>query len=367
MAKCCSFTASRNWLFKYSFANSGLKSSTKDLGDGTIMHCWIPKTHKEKNPTLLLIHGIGANAMWQWNEFITALSSGFNLYVPDLLFFGESYTSRCERTESFQAQCVMRTMEAYGVKKMIVVGLSYGGFVGYSMAAQYPEAVEKLVLGCSGVCLEEKDMENGMFQVKSVEEAVSILLPQTPEKLRQLLRLSFYKPAKNVPSCFLNDFIDISLTTSCFALIFDYLAVVSVCCYCLFNGCSLGTPSVSSKPRVYWKQPLYLTKVMCTVNHQERKELIEALHNKRKFADLPKITQPTLIIWGEYDQIFPLELGHRLKRHLGENAQLVIIKGAGHAINMEKPKELYKHLKSFLLDSHPHTKENSNGNTDKLD
>lgn len=279
------------------------------------MHCWIPKTHKEKNPTLLLIHGIGANAMWQWNEFITALSSGFNLYVPDLLFFGESYTSRCERTESFQAQCIMRTMEAYGVKKMIVVGLSYGGFVGYSMAAQYPEAVEKLVLGCSGVCLEEKDMENGMFQVKSVEEAVSILLPQTPEKLRQLLRLSFYKPAKNVPSCFLNDFID----------------------------------------------------VMCTVNHQERKELIEALHNNRKFADLPKITQPTLIIWGEYDQIFPLELGHRLKRHLGENAQLVIIKGAGHAINMEKPKELYKHLKSFLLDSHPHTKENSNGNTDKLD
>ncbi|KAM3283113.1 2-hydroxy-6-oxononadienedioate/2-hydroxy-6-oxononatrienedioate hydrolase [Capsicum chacoense] len=315
MAKCCSFTASRNWLFKYSFANSGLKSSTKDLGDGTIMHCWIPKTHKEKNPTLLLIHGIGANAMWQWNEFITALSSRFNLYVPDLLFFGESYTSRCERTESFQAQCVMRIMEAYGVKKMIVVGLSYGGFVGYSMAAQYPEAVEKLVLGCSGVCLEEKDMENGMFQVKSVEEAVSILLPQTPEKLRQLLRLSFYKPAKNVPSCFLNDFID----------------------------------------------------VMCTVNHQERKELIKALHNKRKFADLPKITQPTLIIWGEYDQIFPLELGHRLKRHLGENAQLVIIKGAGHAINMEKPKELYKHLKSFLLDSHPHSKENSNGNTDKLD
>ncbi|KAF3628217.1 Alpha/beta-Hydrolases superfamily protein isoform 3 [Capsicum annuum] len=104
---------------------------------------------------------------------------------------------RCERTESFQAQCVMTTMEAYGVKKMIVVGLSYGGFVGYSMASQYPEAVEKLVLGCSGVCLEEKDMKNGMFQVKSVDEAVSILL----------VKFSFYKPAKHVPSCFLNDFI----------------------------------------------------------------------------------------------------------------------------------------------------------------
>lgn len=253
--------------------------------------------------------------MWQWGEFINPLSSRFNLYVPDLLFFGESYSTRGQRSESFQAECVMRTMEGYGVKKMAVVGLSYGGFVGYSMAVQFPEAVEKLVLGCSGVCFEEKDMENGMFQVKSVDEAVSILLPQSPEKLRQLMRLSFYKPIKNLPSCFLNDFID----------------------------------------------------VMCTVNHQERKELIEALHNNRKLSDLPKITQPTLMIWGEYDQIFPLELAHRLKRHLNENVELVIIKDAGHAINMEKPKELFKHLKSFLLGSRPHTKDDSSGNSHKLD
>jgi len=26
--------------------------------------------------------------------------------------------------------------------------------------------------------------------------------------------------------------------------------------------------------------------------------------------------QPTLIIWGEHDQVFPLELGHRLKRFI---------------------------------------------------
>lgn len=34
-----------------------------------------------------------------------------------------------------------------------------------------------------------------------------------------------------------------------------------------------------------------LWQVMCTVNHQERKELIETLHNTRKLSDLPKITQ----------------------------------------------------------------------------
>ncbi|KAK8717325.1 hypothetical protein V6N13_044597 [Hibiscus sabdariffa] len=315
MAKCFSFTATRDWCFRYSFSNAGLRSSTTDLGDGTVMQVWAPKAHVKSNPTLILIHGIGANAMWQWNDFISPLMSRFNVYVPDLLFFGDSYTARSERSEQFQAQCVMRVMEAHGVTVMSVVGISYGGFVGYSMAAQFKERVEKLVLCCAGVCLEEKDMDEGMFKVKSVDEAVSVLLPQKPEKMRELLKISFYKPAKGVPTCFLNDFIN----------------------------------------------------EMCTEYFQERKELIQALHKDRNLSDLPKITQPTLIIWGEHDQIFPLELSHRLKRHLGDDAELVIIRNAGHAINVEKPKELYKHFKSFLIDSLPPSKSGNNSNGCKTD
>jgi hypothetical protein len=41
--------------------------------------------------------------------------------------------------------------------------------------------IEKLVLCCAGVCLEEIDMKNGLFKVSSLEEASSILLPQTPD------------------------------------------------------------------------------------------------------------------------------------------------------------------------------------------
>ncbi|XVF58998.1 hypothetical protein PTKIN_Ptkin07bG0238600 [Pterospermum kingtungense] len=315
MAKCLSFTATRDWCYRYRFSNAGLRSSTTDLGDGTVMHAWAPKTHIQSKPTLVLVHGIGANAMWQWNDFISPLMSRFNVYVPDLLFFGESYTTRPERSEQFQAQCVMRVMEAHGVSVMSVVGISYGGFVGYSMAAQFKERVEKLVLCCAGVCLEEKDMDEGMFKVRSVDEAVSILLPQTPDKIRELMKTSFYKPTRGIPTCFLNDFIQ----------------------------------------------------VMCTEYREERKELIQALHKDRKLSDLPKITQPTRIIWGEHDLIFPLELGHRLKRHLGDNAELVIIKNAGHAINVEKPKELYKHLKSFLVDPLPPAKQGNYCNGRKTD
>jgi len=104
----------------------------------------------------------------------------------------------------------MRVLEGHGVREMMVVGLSYGGFVGYSMAAMFPEKVEKVVVICAGVCLEDRDMDDGMFQVKSVDEAVDVLLPLTPEMMKELVKLTFFKPAKTLPDWFLNDFIEVS-------------------------------------------------------------------------------------------------------------------------------------------------------------
>lgn len=307
MARCCSFTATRDQCLRFSFSRSGLKSTVTDLGGGTVMHCWVPRRPKPARPDLVLLHGIGANAMWQWNDFVSPLAARFNVYVPDLLFFGDSYTTRPERSEEFQAQCVVALMEAIGVKRMNVVGMSYGGFVAYSVAVQFGERVDKLVLICAGVCLEDKDMEEGMFRVRSVDEAVSVLLPQQPEKVRDLVRISFHRPPKRMPNCFLQDFID----------------------------------------------------VMCTEYLQERIELIVALHKDRKLSNLPKLAKSPLIIWGEHDVVFPLELAERLKRHVDGNAQLVVIKDAGHAINAEKPKEMYKILKTFLVDP-PNSDEQGN-------
>jgi pimeloyl-ACP methyl ester carboxylesterase len=212
LSKWFSFTASKDWFYRYSFAKAGLRSISTDLGDGTVMHCWVPKSHKQSKPTLLLIHGFGANAMWQYGEHLRHFTGQFNVYVPDLIFFGHSFTSRPERTESFQASCVMKLMEAHGVPKMSLVGISYGGFVAYNMAVQFPEAVERAALCCTGVCLEEKDLEEGLLKVSDLDEAVKILLPQTPEELRRLMRFTFVKPARGIPSFFLSDFIDVSLS-----------------------------------------------------------------------------------------------------------------------------------------------------------
>ncbi|KAI3852947.1 hypothetical protein MKX03_014490 [Papaver bracteatum] len=269
MTKCFSFTASRDWWYRYIFSYAGLKS--------------IPKIIKPAKPNLVLIHGFGANAMWQWGNYLRPLIPRFNVYVPDFLFFGESYTTHLERTEHFQAQCLKKLMESFQVEKMSFVGVSYGGFVGYSLASQYPDAIEKVVLCCSGVCLEEKDMKDGLFKVSDLDEAASILLPQTPDKLRTLVKMSFVEPAaaKTVPSYFVRDFIE----------------------------------------------------VMCTHYIEEKRDLIQNILKDRHFAARVKL--------------WMISVG----RHLGDNAELVVIKNEGHAVNLEKTKEFLKHLKAFLIDN----------------
>uniref|UniRef100_J3LPD5 AB hydrolase-1 domain-containing protein n=2 Tax=Oryza brachyantha TaxID=4533 RepID=J3LPD5_ORYBR len=88
--------------------------------------------------------------------------------------------------------------------------------------------------------------------------------------------------------------------------------------------------------------------VMGSDHNQEKTELLHTLINGRKLSDLPKINQPTLIIWGEQDQVFPMELAHRLQSHLKENSRLVVIKNAGHAVNLEKSKEVCRNIIEYL-------------------
>uniref|UniRef100_A0A0A9DGX1 AB hydrolase-1 domain-containing protein n=1 Tax=Arundo donax TaxID=35708 RepID=A0A0A9DGX1_ARUDO len=91
--------------------------------------------------------------------------------------------------------------------------------------------------------------------------------------------------------------------------------------------------------------------LMCVDQRKERAELLqELLKNGADIDPLPVLTQETLIIWGDKDQVFPVELGHRLQRHLGEKSRLEIVKDAGHALQLEGADQVNRFIKSFLVD-----------------
>lgn len=123
--------------------------------------------------------------------------------------------------------------------KLSLVGISYGGFVGYSVAALYPEMVEKVVICCSGVCVEEKDFRDGLLRVSDLEEATKILVPQKPEKLKELVAYSFFRPPplRLMLTCLLNDFIEVRASFEilpfhfCFLHVGSYLLLLFFVCF----------------------------------------------------------------------------------------------------------------------------------------
>lgn len=58
------------------------------------------------------------------------------------------------------------------------------------------------------------------------------------------------------------------------------------------------------------------------------------------------VRTPTLIVWGAEDRVVPLECGERYAKALPA-ARLVVIEGAGHLVDMERPAELARAIIDF--------------------
>ncbi len=59
------------------------------------------------------------------------------------------------------------------------------------------------------------------------------------------------------------------------------------------------------------------------------------------------LATPTLVVWGRHDRVVPLECGERYVKSLA-GARLEVIEGAGHFVDMEKPRELAQLVSGFL-------------------
>lgn len=199
----------------------------------------------------------------------------------------------------FQAKCLAEGMRRLGVDHYSLYGISYGGFVAYRLAEMCPEEVAKVVIVSCGIIWTE-DQKRELL-IRNGRDALEILLPETPSDLRLLVTLSTYKsdPFKWVPDFVLSRFVQV---------ISQY--------------------------------------------RKEKLELVESLLNKTAFcSDVPIITQDTLIIWGDKDNVFPLCLGYQLHRHIGGKAKFKILKDTGHAANLDSADTLNTLIKSFILNN----------------
>jgi len=68
---------------------------------------------------------------------------------------------------------------------------------------------------------------------------------------------------------------------------------------------------------------------------------------------LPKIAVPTLLIWGELDARSPLSVARQFQEAIPDT-KLVVIPGAGHVSNLERPEPLNEAVREFCRRHSPH-------------
>ena len=65
---------------------------------------------------VVLVHGFAGEGIVTWQFQVGALTKKYDVYVPDLLFFGGSFSDKPDRSPTFQAECLAAGLKKLGVE-----------------------------------------------------------------------------------------------------------------------------------------------------------------------------------------------------------------------------------------------------------
>ncbi|KKU86709.1 MAG: hypothetical protein A2667_02915 [Candidatus Wildermuthbacteria bacterium RIFCSPHIGHO2_01_FULL_47_27] len=234
---------------------------------------------------ILILHGWGSSAK-RWEAVKQFLEKmGCSVFVPDLPGFGESAEPECPWSVEDYAEWVGQWAEKYGLARFCLAGHSFGGGVAAVFAAKYPEKVDKLILIAAAI-----------KRRKTIKRHIFLVIGKTGGWVFSLPLLSFLYPLFRKV---LYKIIGVP----------DYLIAVS--------------------------------------RSQVIKETFRKIVAEDLSLFLPRISAPTMLVWGDKDEATPLSDAHFIKQQL-RNANLKIIQGAGHRLNFEAPEKVAEIIGEFL-------------------
>lgn len=102
-----------------------------------------------KGDPLVLIMGLRRNIEW-WYRQIPPLSKHFNVLVFDNRGAGRTDKPKADYSIRLFADDTAGLMEALGIRKANILGVSMGGYIAQELTLNYPSMVKRLVLACTG-------------------------------------------------------------------------------------------------------------------------------------------------------------------------------------------------------------------------
>lgn len=244
---------------------------------------------------VVLVHGLGQNAARDWAKTIQVLAQDFHVIALDLPGFGASSKGNHPYAPAAYAQVLKAVVDAKADGPVAVVGHSMGGAVSLYFAAENADKVERLLL---------------------VDVA-------------GLLHRSVY-------TGFLSR-LGIRILPEIFPHQQDFLSGLA--------QTALGTLEQGPEPaELVFNSPSMREKLLAA---DPKRIAAVGLVLQDFNAFLPSVTMPTLVIWGQQDDIAPLRTGRLLAGRLPA-ARLRIIPGVEHSPMLEAPKVFNALLKKEL-------------------
>jgi pimeloyl-ACP methyl ester carboxylesterase len=239
-------------------------------------------------PPLFFVHGAAEDSR-VWQPQLSALADEFTVVAWDEPGAGRSSDAPGDFGLADYASCLAAVIEAVGLGAANVAGVSWGGTLALELYRHHPELVATLILvgtyaGWKGSLPRE--------EVRARVEGLHRVLAAPAEEFDPSLPGLFAgdPPRKFVP------------------LLQDMAADV---------------------------RPESLRTALLLMAEADQRDL------------LPRIAVPTLLIWGEQDVRSPLSVAHQFEQAIPK-AQLVVISGAGHVTNLERPEKFNDAVREFL-------------------
>ncbi len=250
---------------------------------------------------VILIHGFGGS-MWQWEHQQQPLSVEFRLITPDLIGSGLSTKPEIEYRPEQMLEYFIGFMDALRIRQATLVGNSMGAGLAIGMALTYPDRVAQLVL-----------------------------IDGLPANVRERLTSPSIKRALDTAA------------PSWLASFGNWLVggvMIESVLKEIVHDPALLTPAVIERSNRNRQRPGVIPPLMTV---RGTLPLWESGFAKR----IGDIRHPTLILWGEEDQVFPLPAGEELHRSIKGSA-LVRIPNAGHIPQWERPDLANRAMIEFL-------------------
>jgi len=254
-------------------------------------------------PLMLFVHGF-PEFWFSWRHQLKHFAKSHWVVALDLRGYGDS--DKPSKVTDYKIDLLRKDIhdfvKALGREKCILVAHDWGAIISWGVAMEYPSIVEKLIiLNCPHPAAGVKKITSSLKQFLKSWYMFVFQLPYLPELL---------------------------WTTNDLA-VFDRIFGKNV------NQEDMEAFKYTWARRGAWTPP---------INYYRNLVIMSALTD---FSKIPRITAPTLIIWGEDDLALEKDMAEMSTQYV-DDIRVEYIPNGNHFIQQDKPQEVNSAIQKFL-------------------